>query len=324
MKYLNEKKSRYNDEIKVSVWWYIITAIFVGWCIYDKAGRSSFTFTFLMICMLLIRLAVYGIKLLKAKYKRTSLKKSLNDISDKHIAYGDLNNFVYYCVSKKQLINHSEFVREKLKEIISRGSFIVDLEIREAVDVMAFYKDAKVDEAFLDVYDLIILRCEKGFEYFSYSNYEVAYDLSSNLVYLYNEHPFINPKITELKQKFEQRINRMIGEYNVEYPYGDKPCYAEFNGVILNKRTSGGAVYYDTDNPVDTTFYAFDDVIEIHNLHGIKKLNIKNIVKIEKQSYLEKKPTIIFPSTGGTMNLKFRSKAEEWYFTRLIEMLKRK
>ncbi|GET47163.1 hypothetical protein [Capnocytophaga felis] len=322
MRYLNEKKSRYNDEIKISVWWYIITAAFVGWCVYDKAGKTSFAFAFLMVCALLIRLAVYGLKLLKAKYKRTSLKKSLNDVSDKHIAYRDLNNFVYYCVSKKQLVNEAPFVREKLKEIISQDSFIVDLEIREAVRIMAFYKDAEIDDAFLDVYDLIIFRSEQGFKHFSYSNYDVAYALSSNLIYLHNKHPFINPKITELEQKFEQRINQMIGEYNVEYPYGDKPCYADFKVGVVNKRTSGGAIYYDEQNAIDTTLYIFDDIIEIHNLHGIKKMNIKNIVKIEENKYST--PTILFPSTGGTMNLKFESDTQEWYFIQLINMLKSK
>lgn len=319
MRYLNEKKSRYNDEIKVSVWWYIITAIFIGWTAYSK---TSIVLTGLLIIALFIRLVVYGMKLLKAKYKRISLKKSLKYISSKSIAYRDLNNFVYYCISKKQLENEAQFVREKLKEIISEDAFTVDLEIREAVSIMAYYKSAKVDEAFLDVYDLIILRCEKGFEHFSYSNYDVAYALSNNLVYLHNEHPFINPKIEELKQKFEQKINQMIGEYNVEYPYGDKPCYAEFQVKVLNKRTSGGAVYYDEQNAVETTFYVFDDIIEIHNLHGIKKLNIKNIVKIEESRYST--PTILFPSTGGTMNVQFEDDAQEWYFIQLINMLKRK
>ncbi|MDT9499430.1 hypothetical protein [Capnocytophaga canimorsus] len=139
-----------------------------------------------------------------------------------------------------------------------------------------------------------------------------------NLYAMHNEMAISN----EMKKKIENKINSIIGNKTVTYPYGDKKCYAEFRVKILTKRTSEGNIYYDIANAVNSTFYMMENIIEIHNLHGIKKMNVNSIVKIEEAR--NNIPTILFPSTGGTMNLKFRSKAEEWYFTRLIEMLKRK
>lgn len=126
----------------------------------------------------------------------------------------------------------------------------------------------------------------------------------------------------EVKKKLENKINSIIANKTVTYPYGDKKCYAEFQVKTLTKRTSEGNIYYDVANAVESTFYMMENIIEIHNLHGIKKMNAKSIVKIEETH--NNIPTILFPSTGGTMNLEFRSKAEEWYFIQLVNMFKSK
>ncbi|MDO4782461.1 MAG: hypothetical protein Q4A09_04495 [Capnocytophaga felis] len=301
---------------KISVWWYLITAAFVGWYIYDdNLGSVSFWLAVGAVCLLLLVLVDRAIDILKRESKLKRLRKYLDNISDKSIAYSQLKDFVYLSYDIKKEI---EFVREKLKEIINL-TWIKEEDFKKTPDIIWWYHN---DEAFLDVYDLIVLKCDEEVETVYYGNYEYVYNLIRNLIYhLKDKHPHIDSKIRELNQKLERKINQIIKEYNENYPYGDKPCYAKFEVGMLNKRTKGGAVYYDEQNAIGTTLYVFDDIIEIHNHQGIKKMNINNIVKIE-ESY-RNVPVLIFPSTGGTINLNFL-RSQEWYFIKLMNMLKSK